>query len=207
MTERTFDPRAIDVQKAASFFRIWERLIASRSERPPFQDHVLVALQGKLTRHRRGQAMSPVQMVQTTLAHEPERQIVLKLHPKETYSTEDEDAVAELLAHPRVHLFDGALEDVLTGAAYVVTMNSSVVLKGLFWRLPAVLFADCEYHHAFHSLRRGVRAEDAFDRVRRLPPEVEAFAYWYFQLNCINTSRDWAGEQILTQVREFGWRI
>lgn len=207
MTEKVFDPSALDQQPAQSFFRIWERLAAPPPVSPAFHDHVLVALQGRLTSHRRGQSMSPIDMIHTTLRHEPTRQIVLKLHPKETYTSAERAALNAVLQDPRVHLFEGDLADVLATCAYVVAQNSSVLLKGVLYRKPGIVFADCEFHHPFQSLRRGLSAAQAFANVMAEPPSFEKFAYWFLQCESINTSRDWAPEQIIAHAREFGWAI
>ena len=207
MTRMPYDPREVPGDKARSFFRIWERLATRPVPDPPFRDHVLVALQGRLLSHRRGQSMSPLDMIRQTLAQERDRAIVLKLHPAEVYTRRERAALDAVLTDLRVHLFDGDLDEVLAPCAYVVTQNSTVALKGMLYRKPAVLFADCDFHHICPSLRRGMTPAEAFAAVRAAPPDVERYLYWFLQCHSINTSRDWAGAQIVEHARHFGWKI
>lgn len=206
LVSRRFVPEDVPDQKANSFFKIWQRLLVKQGEMLP-KGAVLVVLQGKLLRHRSQQSMSPVDMIRTTIEHEPSRDIWLKLHPKETYSDGELAAIASLADHPRVSVFDGDLDAALQACDYIVTQNSAVLLRGLFYRCPAVVFGDCEYHHPFQSVRLGVPVAEAFSRVMADPPDFAKYAYWYLQLNCINTSREWAEDTILSQCREFGWDI
>jgi len=206
LVDAVFDPASIPAQKAQSFFRIWQNLLV----KPKTRDHagaVLVVLQGKLCRRRSQQHMSPVDMIKATIAHEPDRQIWLKLHPKETYSDKERAAIAAFVDNPRIQIYDGDLDAALHACDYTVTQNSAVLLRGLFYRTPAILFGDCEYHHPFQSVRRGVPVADAFACVMTDRPDFAKYAYWYLQLNCINTSREWAEETILEQCRWFGWDI
>lgn len=201
-----FDPESVLPHKAKSFFRIWRRIIV----KAPVQTDtgvVLVALQGKLLKRRSQQVMSPVDMIAATLAHDPSREIWLKPHPKEMYTDAEMAALHGFAQDPRVRIFDGNLDVALHACDYIVTQNSAVLLRGMFYERPAIVFADCEYHHPFQSVRRGVPVEQAFARVMADRPDFAAFAYWYLQLNCINTSRDWAEETILSQCRGFGWDI
>ncbi|SEV90891.1 hypothetical protein SAMN04488515_0177 [Cognatiyoonia koreensis] len=206
LVDRPFCPADIPAQKAQSFFRIWQKLIV-KPKTTEASGVVLVALQGQLLARRSQQAVSPVDMIRATMAHEKDRQIWLKLHPKESYSVDELAAIAQFASDPRVTVFDGDLDTALHACDYIVTQNSSVVLRGLFYQRPAIVFADCEFHHPFKSVRRGVPVAAAFDTVMTDQPDFAAFAYWYLQLNCINTSREWVEEMILTQCREFGWDI
>lgn len=204
LVDVAYDPQSVDRQKAQSFFKIWQNLLV----KGPIAagDAVLVALQGRLLHRRSQQAMSPIEMIKTTIAHDPVRPIWLKLHPKETYSAAELSALHKL-TDARVCIFEGDLETALQNCAYIVTQNSAVLLQGLFYERPAVIFGDCEYHHPFQNVRRGVSIEQAFARVLSHPPDFARYAYWYLQLNCINTSREWAEDMIVAQCRAFGWEI
>lgn len=205
LVDRVFDPANIPQQKANSFFKIWQRLLIPDNH-VPSEGAILIPLQGKLLKRRSQQAMSPVDMIKATIKHDRKRPIWLKLHPKEAYSKAELEVLAAL-CDGRVRIIDANLHDALKGCDYIVTQNSSVLLHGLFYKRPAILFADCEYHHAFHSVRRGVLVADAFTYVMQDLPDFAKYAYWYLQLNCINTSREWAEDMIIAQCREFGWQI
>lgn len=205
LVNRVFDPKEVADQQANSFFKIWQRLLVPPTKTPA-EGAVLIPLQGKLLKQRSQQSMSPIAMIRATIAHEQKRPIWLKLHPKETYSPAEMRALMAL-CDARVRLIDTDLDAALKGCDYIVTQNSSVLLHGLFHRRPAIVFADCEFHHPFQSVRRGIPIADAFGRVMQDLPDFAKYAYWYLQLNCINTSREWAEDMIIAQCREFGWQI
>ena len=205
LVDRAFQPAKLPRQQANSFYKIWQRLLIPDAP-APFAGAVLIPLQGKLLKRRSQQAMSPVEMIKATIKHEPNRPIWLKLHPNETYTDAEMQALAAL-CDDRVRLIDVDLDTALKGCDYIVTQNSSVLLHGLFYGRPAIVFADCEFHHPFQSVRRGVPVDQAFARVLEDVPDFAKYAYWYLQLNCINTSREWAEDMIIAQCREFGWQI
>lgn len=207
LTNTGFDPLDVPSQAANRFFKVWEKRTAQPTVGVEPRGFVLVALQGKLLDHRRGQEMSPINMVKATIAQEGLRPIFIKLHPKETYTEAELTAIQTLCSEPRVQIYEGDLNNALQSCAYIVTQNSSVIMKGLFYRKPSILFADCEYHHPFQSLRKGATLASAFSNILTHRPAFEKYAYWYFQCNCINTSRDWAGDMILQQLRDLGWEI
>jgi len=205
LVDRVFDPSEVPQKQANSFFKIWQRLLIPESQ-APHAGAVLIPLQGKLLKKRSQQVMSPIEMIKATINHESQRPIWLKLHPKETY-TDKELRSLTALCDERVQIIDTDLDTALQGCDYIVTQNSSVLLRGLFYRRPAILFADCEYHHPFQSVRRGMSITQAFETVMQDLPDFAKYAYWYLQLNCINTSREWAEDMIIAQCREFGWQI
>ncbi len=204
-TGKKFRPAKIDGKLAQRFFRNWRENVIGQPT-PAHIGAVFIPLQGKLTRCRVGQSMSPIEMIKTTLQHEQNRRIVIKKHPREDYSAAELHALDQVLQHPRAALVDGDLNDILAGCDYVVAQNSSVALKGLFHRKPGILFAHSEFHHAFQSVQYRPVAE-CFDRVLAHPPAYAKFLFWYLQRNCINTSREFVKDRIIAQCREFGWKI
>lgn len=204
-TGKKFRPAKIDANLAQRFFRNWRENVIGQPT-PTHTGAVFVPLQGKLTRCRVGQTMSPIDMIKTTLQHEQNRDIVIKKHPREVYSDAELQALDRVLEHPRAHLVDGDLNDLLAGCDYVVAQNSSVALKGLFHRKPGILFAHSEFHHAFQSVQYAPVTQ-CFDRVLTHPPAYAKFLFWYLQRNCINTSREFVKDRILAQCREFGWEM
>lgn len=204
-TNKMFRPAQINGDLARKFFKNWQKTIVFQ----PVKIHtgaVFIPLQGKLTRCRIGQSMSPIEMIKTTQRLENTRALVIKKHPRESYSNEELTALDQVLKHPRTHLVEDDLGNLLAGCAYVVTQNSSVALKGLFHRKPGILFAHSEFHHAFQSVQY-TPVEQCFAHVLTDPPPFAKFLFWYLQRNCINTSRDFVKDRILQQCREFGWKI
>ena len=151
--------------------------------------------------------MSPIQMIETVLEHDPDREVLAKLHPKETYAAAEMRALERLAEHPRLRIVEGDLEPYLAGGDYVVAMNSSVVLKGLFFEKPAILFADCEFHHICQSVPRDGDVAGAFRQVMAARPAFEKYLFWYLQRNCINVNWQSAGARVVEHCRELGWDI
>lgn len=204
-TGKQFRPAKIDPEVAHRFFGNWQKNVIGHPE-PAYLGAVLIPLQGKLTRCRVGQSMSPIEMIKATLFHDNKRKIILKKHPREAYSDEEQHALDQILENPRAELVDADINNLLAGCDYVVAQNSSVALKGLFHRKPGILFAHCEFHHAFQSVQY-TSLETCFERVLAHPPAYEKYLFWYLQRNCINTSREFVKDRIIAQCREFGWNI
>lgn len=207
-TKMAFKPQKVNQEVAKRFYEKWAPGVCKKMGADfATLGSVLIALQGRLLERRIGQSMSPVDMIKTVLAHEKCRLVFLKKHPKESYSEEELDTLNAFCDEPRVQFAEGDLEPILAKCDYVVTQNSSVALKGLFFKKPAILFAHCEFHHAFQSVVYAKSAENCFENVLIKPLEYEKFLFWYLRENCVNTSRGFAKEQIVGQCRELGWKI
>lgn len=202
---KVFRPARINPELAQRFFRNWQANVIGQPV-PEYRGTVFIPLQGKLTRRRVGQSMSPIDMLETTLELEQHRDLVIKKHPREDYTPQELTALDKILRHPRAHLIEGELNNILAGCDYVVTQNSSVALKGLFHKKPGILFAHSEYHHVFQNVTT-TAAETCFENVLKHPPAYAKYLFWYLQRNCINTSREFVKQRILEQCREFGWKL
>jgi hypothetical protein len=168
---------------------------------------VYVPLQGKLTEQRSFQTASPVEMLETTLRLEPERNVIATLHPKETYTNADHTALDRLQrTNPRLTVTNGHPGEFLLRCAYVVTQNSGVAFDGFFFDRPAILFAKIDFHHIGQSLTR-MTAEEAFARVLSDRPDFAKYVHWFWQQNCINAGRDDAKGKIRARFQRLGWPI
>lgn len=203
MARTGFDPQAVERAAAAKFTDFWRKRIhgAVQTRRAGF---IYMPLQGRLTEHRSFQSMSPLSMIETTLAADPGREIRATLHPRETYFPEEINALDTLTArHPRLRIVahDPAL---LTDCDHVVTQNSSVALNGYFLGKRAVLFAGIDFHHIAGSVPRdGIGA--AFASLDAPEPDFAAYLYWFFKQTCINGGAPEAEAQILSHLRQHGW--
>ena len=165
--------------------------------------HIFMPLQGKLTQHRHFQSQSPVQMIASTLAADPARQIIATLHPRETYSPQELDALSgfgdrfQLSTRPSIEL--------LAGCDYVVTENSAMALSGFFAKKPAVLFARIDFHHIAGSVPH-VGLRGAFESVRR-PIAYAPYLHWFFKENAISAIDENAIPRIQARLRDHGWPI
>ena len=165
--------------------------------------HIFMPLQGKLLERRHFQSQSPIEMIATTLAADPQRKIIATLHPREIYTAAERKALTGF--GNRFTLSDRPSVTVLAGCDYVVTENSAMALTGFFARKPAVLFADIDFHHVAASVPRiGVQA--AFQSAQS-PRPFAAYLHWFFTENAISAIDENAIPRIQARLREHGWPI
>lgn len=203
-----FDQDTIDPEEAQRFHRFWRRrLFGDAPESATREGFVYMPLQGRLREHRSFQSMSPLQMIEATLAAEPARDIRATLHPKEDYDAQDLAALDALVArHPRLSLSDAPAEALLSACDYVVTQNSAVAFSGYFFGKPAVLFARIDFHHVAASVP-AVGVDQAFRQVRDASPDFAGYLYWFLQRMAINAGKADAPARILDTVRRRGWDV
>lgn len=200
-----FSPKSVDPELAKLFFRRWrERIVGD----PPVSHDgfLFMPLQGRLTEHRSFQAMSPLAMIQATLAADP-RPIRATLHPKERYSPRELRALEKLAeANPRFQLVQGDTITLLAACDLVVTQNSAAALTGYFLKKPAVLFGLVDFQHIAGSVPHdGV--EHAFAVAKGRPPDFAAYLYWFFHENTINAGTPEAEEQIRARMLHHKWQF
>lgn len=171
-------------------------------------DFVLVPLQGKLLVERSFQSMSPIAMIEALVEHEPERDIVLRPHPRETLDDDEREALRALVDRvPRMRIVRRPLEDMLPRCSYVVTQNSAVALRGMFLQKAAVTFARSDFHHGTHSVF-DLGAAEAISRARAEPVrDVADYLHWFFHTDMIDGAGRHTEDQVLARVRRFGWKL
>lgn len=202
--KRSFHPEKVNPDLATSFFqRMTDRHKTAKSSNNGF---VLIAMQGVIGRQRFWQSMTPLDMVRETIAHEPNRKIYVKLHPRETYSHADLSALNDLMDGDRVQLVDGDLEQYLSACDYTVSMNSSVSLKGLLYHKRGILFGEAEFHHIFQSVQtKGVA--NCFADVLTDMPAIERYVFWYLRRQHLWNFSKTIEDDILKRCRALGWAI
>lgn len=197
--EPVFDP------EWAMRWRKW--LFAGKAADPVREGVVYVPLQGMLTQHRSFQTMSPMDMITEVIAREPEKRIVLGLHPNETYGPETMRLLQGLEAgSSRISLCKGGAEELLRICDYVVTQNSSVALSGFFFHKPAILFGKIDFHHIALNVA-GLGVDEAFARVPEHRPEYDRYLHWFIQLNAIKADEHDAHTRFVDRCRALGWDI
>ncbi|EAR53026.1 hypothetical protein OG2516_11201 [Oceanicola granulosus HTCC2516] len=199
-----FEGARIDRADAERFYGFWrKRLFGEAAAAPERAGFVYVPLQGKLLQRRTFQTMSPIEMLRHTLEQEPERDILVTLHPGERYDAE-ERAALDALAGGRVTVAEGMMEEALASCDYVVTQNSSAAFNGYFFGKPAVLFAKVDFHHIAASVERlGVAA--AFEAVRSAEPDYAGYVWWFWQRMSLNAGRPEAERRIRKRLDTHGW--
>ena len=199
-----FDPTETDPVLAKSFAsRLRLRVLGNG---PVTRNgYVFMPLQGRISRHRSFQSMSPLAMIEATLAAEPQRKIWATLHPKESYDADEMAALAALQSRfQRFRLIQGDAPTLLQGCDYVVTQNSGLALNGYLLGKPAVMFARSDFHHIAGSVpRQGVAA--AFACAKAGPHDFAGYLYWFFKHHTINGGAQDAEEQILARLKRHGW--
>jgi hypothetical protein len=72
-------------------------------------------------------------MIEAVLKHDVLRQVMVTLHPEETYSAEEQNALKAFMGkHNRQFLQVGEVNRYLETSDYVVTQNSSAGFMGFF---------------------------------------------------------------------------
>ncbi len=208
IAKSAFDPDKVDPNLAERFFAPWKRrVLPNLPDNPELTGHVFIPLQGRIQERRGFQSMSPLDMIQSVHTHERTRDIIVTLHPSETYLPEDLDALKLLVdRHPRVQLSSARMEDLLAGCDYVATQNSTVALSGFFAEKPAVLFGKIDFHHIAANVH-DLGAERAIANVMNLAPDYRKYLCWLLRLTAINGGSDDAERQILDAVRRHGWTV
>lgn len=208
IAHKAFIPGTVGPGLALPFFkRMQERHIENDGRTAEMTDYVLVPMQGKLCKQRAWQYADLATMVKTIREQDPDRQIILKPHPRESYNTEECDVVRQLSAIPNVQIVETPIQSLLANCAYVVTQNSAVAFEGILFRKPAILFARSDFHHIFPVVKSPKDAFGAFNQVHLRPFDFEKYLYWYLQMNCANVSRPTAPSKVLEMLYEGGWTL
>lgn len=204
----SFYPDTINGEAARKFCAAWRKRLYNMADAPiEGKNMVYVPLQGRLLTRRSFQAQSPLDMLSTLIAHEPDRQIFTSFHPGEAYADEERDAIADLVKRaPNLRVVSDPMETLLANCDYVATENSSVALAGFFFRKPAVLFARIDFHHIAANVET-LGAEVAIRSAPGLSPDYDRYIYWFLQLTAINAGTESAEAQILAASRRHGWPV
>ncbi|RYH04229.1 hypothetical protein EU805_02320 [Salipiger sp. IMCC34102] len=202
-----FKPDAVDRQEADRFADFWRhRLFPDVAPQKTPDGPIYMPLQGRIQQHRSFQSFSPVEMIRRTACRMPDRDIVLTLHPGERYGNADITALEEIEGqHPNVAVSARPPEQLLPRCSAVVTQNSSVALKGFFFRKPAVVFGQIDFHHIAGNvpMEGEERAFADLDRDR----DYAGYLWWFLQKMSINAGRPEALDKITATFRQHGWPV
>ena len=203
-----FNAEGIDADAAKQFADRWRKTLFPDIALAPFpQGYVYIPLQGRLLEQRSFQTTSPLDMIRSVLLHDPDRQIIIGLHPAETYLQEETDALKVLVdANPWLQLSSAPMQGLLAGCEYVATENSSVALSGYFLHKPAVLFAQIDFHHIAANVD-AMGAGQAIKAAPGLTPDFDRYLFWFLRLTAINGGAPEVEAQILDAVRGHGWLV
>jgi len=204
---RTDFPASDVPQKQADrFYQFWQnRLFGSAPQNTTRDGFVYIPLQGRLLDRRSFQACSPLDMIRATLNHEPNRQIIAALHPKEHYSQEELSALDRLQQqNARLSVTTSSMEPLLQACDYIVTQNSGVAFNGYFFAKPVVLFGQVDFHHIAANVA-DLGVAEAIRQGPELAPDYAGYVHWFWQTMSINAGRDEADGQIQDAMSRAGW--
>ena len=204
---QNFRPDKIKPARAKRFFDNWtSKIIGDQRNTYSEVGFVLIAMQGILLRQRFWQSMTPINMVKQIINAEPDRRILIKLHPGEKYSDIELDAIKKQTCD-RVEIVDSNLAELLSSCAYTVSMNSSVSFKGLLYKKPGILFGDMDFHHVFQSVGHQGNVQECVNQVFSKNIDFEKYVFWFLHKQMINAKREWAKPLILSRCAELGWDL
>lgn len=198
----TFDPTLVEEKEANRFYDFWRKRLFDKVMPKDDDGFVYVPLQGRLLDHRWFQSCSPIEMIERTLTTFPDRKVIATLHPKETYSKSELDAVERLeKKHPNLELRIGQMDALLDRCAFVVTQNSSAAFNGYFFGKPAVLFAKVDFHH----IALDGMTLNSIDQIATHRPDYARYVHWFWQEQSINAGHPMAADKIKDRFKKYGW--
>jgi hypothetical protein len=208
VAKTAFPAQDVPRQQANWFYGFWQKRLFGEAPQNVSRDGFVYApLQGKLTEFRSFQTCSPLAMLEQILEHDPDRRIVVTLHPGEQYSSLELTMLEKLISqHDRMVLSTASMESLLAGCDYVACQNSGVAFNGYFFRKPAVLFSRCEFHHIAANVP-DLGAKEAIRRAPELAPDFPGYVHWFWQIMGINAGRDDARDKIRAALLRAGWPI
>lgn len=208
VAKKTFDPGGIDPVPARDWFNRWRRnLFGKAALKTEKSGLIYVPLQGRLLSRRSFQSMSPMEMVAEVQARAGTRRILLGLHPGESYTPEEMQSVERVAKDDgRVSVQTGGMDEALRVCDLVATQNSTAALSGLFFRKPAILFGESDFHHQMPRVSQ-LGVDEAWRQVEAARPPVARYLYWFVHLNAIKADTDEAGAQIVETCRAHGWDV
>lgn len=208
VAQANFSASEVPLLRARKFADTWRRkLFEGAADKTRKEGFVYVPLQGRLLTQRSFQTCSPIDMIESVLAHEKSRDVIATLHPNEKYTAQELRALHALGdTQPRLTISEAQMVPCLQHCDYVVTQNSSVALSGFFFQKPAVLFGRINFHHIASNVH-DVGAKEAIQGACQSTPDFDAYLWWFLQKMSINAGRSDADAKIENALRSAGWDI
>ncbi|MEX0970958.1 MAG: hypothetical protein WD046_11005 [Paracoccaceae bacterium] len=203
----SFDAASIDGRVATAFYAGLKRNYLADWARGDPNGPALVPLQAELTRQRPWQFMDLKTLVSLIRQHDPAREIILKPHPKLTYSAKEQALLAELVTNPQTRISEAPMKEAMGGCAYIATQNSAAAFEAMVLGIPALICARADFHHGCTVLRPDADAASAFARLRGEKPDFARYLYWFLEKNCVHAGRDDAHRKIAALLAECGWPV
>lgn len=198
-----FRPNQIEAEEARAFIHHL-RVKNLPGITPGEPTHVLIPLQMQLTEIRSFQTMSPLQMVEAVAS--TGKRCIATLHPNGDYSSLEMAELEELTRRYPNLTIGGDSRQLLAGAEYVATQNSSVAMDAYLLARPVVLFAQIDFHHiALNVAEMGV--EKALQNAPKHRAHYAKYLFWLLREQAIDAMAPTAEIRILNALKKGGWPI
>jgi hypothetical protein len=198
---------AIDGTVARAFYADLQRHYLVGWGRGDPDGPALVPMQAELCRQRDWQFTDLAGLVSHIRAQDPTREVLLKTHPKLTYSDSDTALLRQLCTLQNVSLATGNMASLLGRAAYVATHNSAAAFEAMVLGIPSILFARTDFHHICPQVKQPGDAPAAFAQLRGPKPDFARYLYWFLELNCLHAGREDAEKRIAELLNTCGWPV
>ena len=206
LTNQNPDFALIDAKRAEIFANKTRRKKISVSQNARSKDQpILIALQGTLLTHRKDQYCSPIEMINLTRAHFPDRQIIVKPHPRGGYGEDELKALHNCVEKLDITLSNDSVEELLAQASFVISMNSSVALSAILYHVPSVYFSYADFFHIGQTVMYGKSVRAAFTDVEQVKPEFDKYIYWYLYENMLSSKDERVGEKAVAMMQSMGF--
>ncbi len=203
--KKRFNPNKIYEDEAQEFAaKIRKRNIGVKWPVEDFGEAVFIPLQGRLQDQRYGQSMSPLDMIRTVREHEPDRELLLSLHPGDDNSREALDALEAVCKEVDARVVDMPNSMLMRKSKYVATMNSSLGFEAMVWGLPVMLFADADFHHMAVNVKDYENISEAFEAIHGEVPDFSKYIKWYLDDNMISARKPNAIPRTIDYLKELG---
>ena len=203
----TYAPEPIDGRAAQAFYDDLQRYYLTDWSRGDANGPALIPLQAELCRRRDWQFTDLAGILGHIRAQDPNRQILLKPHPKVAYSPEETALLGQLCAQDNVSMAQGTIAALLGQAAYVATHNSATAFEAMVLGIPSILFARADFHHICPQVKQPSDAPAAFAQLLGPKPDFARYLYWFLEQNCLHAGREDAEVRIAALLRECGWPV
>ena len=143
-------------------------------------------LQGKLPK---GAICSEIEMIRAVAAARGRRPVLIKYHPFGV-NPDTKTAVEKLCrAHPDVTLVDVNIHDLLKAASVVCCFSSGVGFEAMLHRVPTLLFATADYHHAAFRVPHLEAVPDILKQAAATRINFPKYVYWLMTQNLFHAQQ------------------
>lgn len=214
--DQVFDPTEIPQAEAEAMFqRLHRRQVVPKKSRYEQSDEAedlpdnAVAVFFQSEGHRNVDETCYLDrwtMLETCLAADPTRPVIVKPHPREMEMTLFDRLVALSERHKNLTISLSNIHDILARADQVVTINSAVGVEAYLHEKPVILCGQADFHHIATSAQT---ADDLHVALTTPAPPVDHKRYlaWYFGRCCLDASAADLTSRLIARIRAQGYHF